>query len=145
MTLNNEPSLASKWVSEFQESAMAMYKVLDAINTTQNLRDLDRRRLPLLATELRHFLIQSVASTGGHFASNLGAVELTIALHYVFRTPFDRLVWDTGHQSYAHKVLTGRRAGLATVRQGGGLSGFPRRTESPYDTFSVALMAQGGG
>jgi 1-deoxy-D-xylulose-5-phosphate synthase len=117
---------------------MQKSKLLDGIETPQQLRALDRRDLPQLAQELRDFIIRSVASTGGHLSSNLGTVELTVALHYVFNTPFDRLVWDVGHQTYAHKILTGRRAGMATLRQKGGIAGFPRREESEYDTFGVA-------
>jgi 1-deoxy-D-xylulose-5-phosphate synthase len=117
---------------------MQKSKFLDGIESPQQLRALDRRDLPQLARELRDFIIRSVASTGGHFSSNLGTVELTVALHYVFNTPFDRLVWDVGHQTYAHKVLTGRRAGMAKLRQKGGVAGFPRREESEYDTFGVA-------
>ncbi len=111
--------------------------LLDRIDEPQDLRKLDRRDLPRLAAELRDFLVESVSRTGGHLASNLGAVELTIALHYVFNTPDDRLVWDVGHQSYAHKILTGRRKAMATLRQKGGISGFPKREESPYDTFGT--------
>ncbi|MES2353070.1 MAG: 1-deoxy-D-xylulose-5-phosphate synthase [Pseudomonadota bacterium] len=114
------------------------YKILNQIDNPAQLRTLDRRELPHLAGELRNFIIRSVASTGGHFSSNLGTIELTVALHYVFNTPFDRLVWDVGHQTYAHKVLTGRRAGMAKLRQRGGVAGFPRREESEYDTFGVA-------
>jgi 1-deoxy-D-xylulose-5-phosphate synthase len=117
---------------------MTIYKILDQVDQPQKLRELERRDLPLLAQELRDFIIRSVAATGGHFSSNLGTIELTIALHYVFNTPFDRLVWDVGHQTYAHKVLTGRRAGMARLRQRGGVAGFPRREESDYDTFGVA-------
>jgi 1-deoxy-D-xylulose-5-phosphate synthase len=117
---------------------MQKSNLLDGIETPQQLRALERRDLPQLAQELRDFIIRSVASTGGHFSSNLGTVELTVALHYVFNTPFDRLVWDVGHQTYAHKILTGRRAGMATLRQKGGVAGFPRREESEYDTFGVA-------
>ena len=117
---------------------MASNKLLDAIDEPRKLRSLERRELPQLADELRTFIIRSVASTGGHFSSNLGTIELTVALHYVFDTPFDRLVWDVGHQTYAHKVLTGRRAGMAKLRRRGGVAGFPRREESEYDTFGVA-------
>jgi 1-deoxy-D-xylulose-5-phosphate synthase len=112
--------------------------LLDAINEPAELRKLPRVRLELLARQLRQFLLDSVARTGGHLSSNLGTVELTIALHYVFDTPRDRIVWDVGHQSYGHKVLTGRRARMHTLRQLGGLSGFPRRSESIYDTFGTA-------
>ena len=111
--------------------------LLDAVNDPADLRRLDRAALPQLAEELRTFLIESVSRTGGHLSSNLGTIELTLALHYVFATPEDRLVWDVGHQTYAHKVLTGRRAGMAKLRMQDGVSGFPRRAESPYDTFGV--------
>ncbi|RLJ63602.1 1-deoxy-D-xylulose-5-phosphate synthase [Sulfurisoma sediminicola] len=111
--------------------------LLDAIHDPADLRALDRALLPQIAQELRAFLIESVAKTGGHLSSNLGTVELTIALHYVFNTPEDRLVWDVGHQTYAHKVLTGRREGMARLRMQDGISGFPRREESRYDTFGV--------
>jgi 1-deoxy-D-xylulose-5-phosphate synthase len=113
------------------------YSLLDTINSPADLRQLDRKQLPQLATELRAFLIDSVSKTGGHLSSNLGTVELTIALHAVFNTPDDRLVWDVGHQCYPHKVLTGRREGMSTLRMHGGVSGFPKRCESPYDTFGV--------
>jgi 1-deoxy-D-xylulose-5-phosphate synthase len=116
---------------------MPAYPLLDTINDPAELRLLERKQLPQLAQELREFLIESVSKTGGHLSSNLGTVELTIALHYVFNTPEDRLVWDVGHQTYAHKVLTGRRAGMARLRMLGGVSGFPRRDESPYDTFGT--------
>ena len=116
---------------------MTIYPLLDTISEPTQLRELDRRQLPQLAEELRNFLVESVSRTGGHLSSNLGTVELTIALHYVFDTPNDRLVWDVGHQTYAHKVLTGRRAGMARLRTHGGVSGFPKRNESPYDTFGV--------
>ena len=111
--------------------------LLDTIANPADLRQIDREQLPQLAQELRAFLIESVSKTGGHLSSNLGTVELTVALHYVFNTPEDRLVWDVGHQTYAHKVLTGRRAGMARLRMQDGVSGFPRRCESPYDTFGV--------
>jgi 1-deoxy-D-xylulose-5-phosphate synthase len=112
--------------------------LLDTVNSPAELRQLERRQLPALAEELRAFLIESVSKTGGHLSSNLGTVELTIALHYVFNTPEDRIVWDVGHQTYAHKILTGRRAAMATLRQYNGISGFPRRNESAYDTFGTA-------
>ncbi|GAB2180535.1 1-deoxy-D-xylulose-5-phosphate synthase [Denitratisoma sp. agr-D3] len=111
--------------------------LLETINSPAELRALAPSQLPALAAELREFLLQSVAKTGGHLSSNLGTVELTIALHYVFNTPEDRLVWDVGHQTYAHKILTGRREGMARLRMKDGVSGFPRRCESPYDTFGV--------
>jgi 1-deoxy-D-xylulose-5-phosphate synthase len=116
---------------------MSAPRLLESINSPTDLRRLDRKQLPQLATELRAFLIDSVSKTGGHLSSNLGTVELTIALHAVFNTPDDRLVWDVGHQCYAHKVLTGRREGMSTLRMHGGVSGFPKRSESPYDTFGV--------
>ena len=116
---------------------MTASRLLESINSPADLRRLDRKQLPQLATELRAFLIESVSQTGGHLSSNLGTVELTIALHAVFNTPEDRLVWDVGHQCYAHKVLTGRREGMSTLRMHGGVSGFPKRSESPYDTFGV--------
>ncbi|MFO1371706.1 MAG: 1-deoxy-D-xylulose-5-phosphate synthase [Candidatus Competibacteraceae bacterium] len=113
------------------------FPLLEQIDTPLDLRKLPEARLSALAHELREFLIQTVAKTGGHFAANLGTVELTIALHYVFNTPEDRLVWDVGHQTYPHKILTGRRARMETLRQKGGIAGFPKRCESPYDTFGV--------
>jgi|APMI01.1.fsa_nt_gi 1-deoxy-D-xylulose-5-phosphate synthase len=112
--------------------------LLDSIASPADLRKLDPSELPQLADELRTFLIDSVSRTGGHLSSNLGTVELTVALHYVFNTPDDRIVWDVGHQTYAHKVLTGRRDGMASLRQYHGISGFPRRCESDYDTFGTA-------
>ena len=115
-----------------------MTSLLDTINSPADLRQLPRAQLRQLADELRDYLLHSVSSTGGHLSSNLGTVELTVALHYVFNTPEDRLVWDVGHQTYAHKILTGRRERMASLRQFGGLSGFPRRDESPYDTFGTA-------
>ncbi|MGY0196306.1 1-deoxy-D-xylulose-5-phosphate synthase [Leptothrix sp. BB-4] len=114
------------------------YPLLARIQSPRDLRALGRAELPQLALELREFILQSVSRTGGHLSSNLGTVELTIALHYVFDTPEDRLVWDVGHQTYPHKVLTGRRDRMTTLRQLGGLSGFPRRDESEYDTFGTA-------
>jgi len=115
-----------------------MYELLDAIQSPAELRQLDRKALPRLADELRQFLLESVAATGGHLSSNLGTVELTVALHYVFDTPHDRLVWDVGHQTYVHKILTGRRAEMPRLRMYGGIAGFPRREESEYDTFGTA-------
>ena len=111
--------------------------LLQDIDDPADLRALDEARLQQLAGELRDFIVQSVSRTGGHLASGLGAVELTLALHYVFDTPHDRLVWDVGHQSYPHKILTGRRERMSGLRQAGGISGFPKRGESPYDTFGV--------
>ncbi len=116
---------------------MSTFSLLESINSPADLRRLERKQLPQLATELRAFLIESVAQTGGHLSSNLGTVELTIALHAVFNTPEDRLVWDVGHQCYPHKILTGRRDGMSRLRMRGGVSGFPKRCESPYDTFGV--------
>jgi 1-deoxy-D-xylulose-5-phosphate synthase len=116
---------------------MTLYPLLDTISDPAQVRKLDRRQLPQLADELRAFLVESVSRTGGHLSSNLGTVELTVALHYVFDTPHDRLVWDVGHQTYAHKTLSGRREGMAKLRMHGGISGFPKRGESPYDTFGV--------
>ena len=115
-----------------------MYDLLKTIDDPAALRRLDRRQLQTLADELRAFVLDSVSQTGGHLSSNLGTVELTIALHYVFDTPRDRIVWDVGHQTYPHKILTGRREQMHTLRQRGGISGFPRRTESEYDTFGTA-------
>ena len=117
---------------------MSQPSFLNAIRDPFDLRKLERKQLRPLADELRAFILESVAKTGGHLSSNLGTVELTVALHYVFDTPQDRLVWDVGHQTYAHKILTGRRAGMATLRMQGGIAGFPRRDESPYDTFGTA-------
>jgi 1-deoxy-D-xylulose-5-phosphate synthase len=117
---------------------MIEHPLLEAIQTPADLRALSRAELKQLASQLRDYLLHSVSETGGHLSSNLGTVELTIALHHVFNTPTDRLVWDVGHQTYAHKILTGRRARMGTLRQLGGLSGFPTRTESPYDTFGTA-------
>ncbi|MFJ3048128.1 1-deoxy-D-xylulose-5-phosphate synthase [Herbaspirillum chlorophenolicum] len=112
--------------------------LLNSINTPADLRRLSRPQLKPLAEELRGFVLDSVSKTGGHLSSNLGTVELTIALHYVFNTPEDRIVWDVGHQTYPHKILTGRRDSMSTLRQQDGISGFPRRAESEYDTFGTA-------
>ncbi|WP_237055544.1 1-deoxy-D-xylulose-5-phosphate synthase [Microbulbifer sediminum] len=111
--------------------------LLDTIDEPAQLRALDERQLPELASQLREYLLYSVGQSGGHFGAGLGVVELTIALHYIYNTPEDRLVWDVGHQTYPHKILTGRREQMHTMRQQGGLSGFPKRSESPYDTFGV--------
>ncbi|CAP43402.1 1-deoxy-D-xylulose-5-phosphate synthase [Bordetella petrii] len=113
-------------------------ELLDRIHSPDDVRQLDRRELKALAEELRGFVLESVSRTGGHLSSNLGTVELTLALHRVFDTPHDRIVWDVGHQSYPHKILTGRRAGMASLRQEGGISGFPKRSESEYDAFGTA-------
>ena len=115
-----------------------LYPLLQTINNPHELRRLPRSQLDSLAAELRAYLIDSVSKTGGHLSSNLGTVELTVALHYVFNTPHDRVVWDVGHQTYPHKILTGRRERMATLRQHGGLSGFPQRAESEYDDFGTA-------
>jgi len=117
---------------------MSSYPLLETIDDPAQLRRLDRRQLAQLAAELRAFIVDSVAATGGHLSSNLGTVELTIALHYAFDTPADKLIWDVGHQTYGHKILTGRRAGMGRLRQKGGIAGFPRREESPYDAFGTA-------
>ncbi|MFA5665205.1 1-deoxy-D-xylulose-5-phosphate synthase [Castellaniella sp.] len=111
--------------------------LLDSLDSTAQLRELDAAQLPELADELRLFLLWSVGQTGGHFGAGLGVIELTIALHYIYHTPEDRLLWDVGHQAYPHKILTGRREQMATLRQKDGISAFPRRSESPYDTFGV--------
>lgn len=111
--------------------------LLDTIESPADVRALDEKLLPTLAKELRAFLLYSVGQSGGHFGAGLGVVELTIALHYVLSTPLDKIVWDVGHQTYPHKILTGRREQMQSIRQKGGLSGFPKRNESPFDTFGV--------
>ena len=116
----------------------AMFELLKTIDDPAQLRTLERRQLQQLADELRAYVLESVSKTGGHLSSNLGTVELTIALHYVFDTPEDRIVWDVGHQTYPHKILTGRREAMSRLRMLGGISGFPRRAESKYDTFGTA-------
>jgi 1-deoxy-D-xylulose-5-phosphate synthase len=116
----------------------AMYELLKRIDDPSQLRALDRRQLGQLADELRAYVLDSVSKTGGHLSSNLGTVELTLALHYVYDTPEDRIVWDVGHQTYAHKILTGRREQMSRLRMLDGISGFPRRAESKYDTFGTA-------
>ena len=116
---------------------MSHTPLLDTVGSPQDLRRLDKKQLPQVAAELREFLLDSIGKTGGHFASNLGAVELTVALHYVYHTPEDKLVWDVGHQSYPHKILTGRKDQMHTMRRYGGLAGFPKRSESEYDAFGV--------
>ncbi|MCH8857036.1 MAG: 1-deoxy-D-xylulose-5-phosphate synthase, partial [Proteobacteria bacterium] len=113
------------------------YTLLKGIDSPADLRRLPRTELKKLADEVRAYVLESVSRTGGHLGSNLGTVELTVALHYVFNTPEDRLVWDVGHQTYPHKVLTGRRDRMSGLRQLGGISGFPRRDESEYDTFGT--------
>lgn len=113
------------------------FPLLQNINSPDDVRAMEESQLPALADELRQFVIQSVAQTGGHLSAGLGTVEITLALHYVYNTPVDKLVWDVGHQSYPHKIITGRREQMSTIRKRGGLSGFPKRSESPYDTFGV--------
>lgn len=113
------------------------YPLLNRVNSPEDLRQLDKKELPNLAEEVRHYLLESVSRSGGHLAAGLGTVELTIALHFVYNTPHDRLVWDVGHQAYPHKILTGRRDRLLTIRKRGGLTPFPKRCESPYDAFGV--------
>src|SRR5687767_12776648 len=110
---------------------------LPKIETPSDLRKLPVEALPKLCAEMRAHVINTISKIGGHFGSSLGATEITCALHYVFNTPDDRLVWDTGHQTYGHKILTGRRDELARIRQFGGISGFLKRTESPYDAFGA--------
>ena len=112
--------------------------LLDTVDTPEDLRKLKPEDLRQLADELRSEMISAVGSTGGHLGSGLGVVELTVAIHYVFDTPTDKLVWDVGHQAYPHKILTGRRDRIRTLRQGGGLSGFTKRAESEYDPFGAA-------
>ncbi len=115
--------------------------LLDTVDLPEDLRKLDEKQLRQLADELRTETIDAVSSTGGHLGAGLGVVELTVALHYVFNTPDDKIVWDVGHQAYPHKILTGRRDRIRTLRQGGGLSGFTKRTESEYDPFGAAHAA----
>jgi 1-deoxy-D-xylulose-5-phosphate synthase len=126
---------------EYWTERLNMLKITNLLKTIQSpsdLRELSRPQLNQIADELREYIIESVSSTGGHLSSNLGTVELAIATHYVFDTPQDQIVWDVGHQSYAHKILTGRREKMAGLRQMGGISGFPKRSESEYDTFGTA-------
>ncbi|MEW8561104.1 MAG: 1-deoxy-D-xylulose-5-phosphate synthase [Candidatus Thiodiazotropha sp.] len=123
--------------SDHSPNSLEGYPILSKVKLPRELRQLDQAKLRPLAAEMRRFLIESVSQTGGHLAAGLGVVELTIALHYVFNTPYDRLVWDVGHQAYPHKILTGRWERMATLRQKGGLSGFPKRSESEYDTFGT--------
>ena len=117
---------------------LKMTNFLETISAPDELRGLEVSKLPQIAKELRNFILSSVSGTGGHLSSNLGTVELALALHYVFDTPYDRLVWDVGHQSYAHKILTGRREAMSGLRQFDGISGFPKRSESEYDAFGTA-------
>ena len=125
--------LDSNALNNFSET----YPILAQIDSPADLRGLDEQQLPELAQELRAFLLQSLSRTGGHLASGLGSIEITIALHYLYDTPNDRLIWDVGHQCYPHKILTGRREQMAQLRQHGGLSGFPKITESEYDHFGA--------
>src|SRR5262245_10264661 len=118
-------------------NARTDYPLLSTIESPSDLRALEPAQLDAVARELRQYLIETVSQMGGHFAAGLGTVELTVALHYVFDTPHDRLVWDVGHQAYPHKVLTGRRDQLKTIKQRDGLAPFPSRHESTYDTFGV--------
>ena len=117
---------------------MMSHPILETVTSPADVRRLSRIELKQLVAELRDFVLQSVSQTGGHLSSNLGTVELTVALHHVFDTPYDRLVWDVGHQTYPHKILTGRRERMGSLRQVGGISGFPRRDESEYDSFGTA-------
>src|SRR4030081_3767771 len=117
---------------------VAQMSLLQNINSPTDLRRLQLEQLPTLADEIRQYILETMSRVGGHTGASLGAVELAVALHYAFDTPRDRLVWDVGHQTYAHKILTGRRAGMAKLRQRGGVSGFPLRSESEYDTFGTA-------
>ena len=122
-------------MSEFSEQNQI--ELLQQVDTPEQLRQLDKAQLAELAHQLREFLIDTVSRTGGHLAAGLGVVELTIALHYIFNTPDDRLIWDVGHQAYPHKILTGRREFMDKLRQKGGISGFPKRSESEYDAFGA--------
>ena len=117
---------------------MKKYKFLDNINFPNDLRKLKKKELKVLAKELREEMISAVSETGGHLGAGLGVVELTVALHYVFDTPKDKLIWDVGHQAYPHKILTGRKDKIRTLRKGNGLSGFTKRSESEYDPFGAA-------
>ena len=114
-----------------------MYKFLDNINNTNDLKNLNINDLPNLCSEIRDFLINKVSKTGGHLAPNLGIVELTVALHYIFNSPDDKIIFDVGHQCYVHKILTGRKAGFDTLRKFNGLSGFPKTYESEHDIFDT--------
>src|ERR1700734_3598559 len=120
------------------QSVKAEFPLLDKIQEPVDLRKLDKSQMGAVAEELRNELINIVSVTGGHFGAGLGVVELTVALHYVFNTPEDKLIWDVGHQAYPHKIITGRRSRMRSLRQGGGLSGFTKRAESVYDPFGAA-------
>ena len=113
------------------------YPILDTINRIEDFKALDESQLPALCEELRSFLVEHVSKTGGHLASSLGAVELIVALHWVFDTPKDKIVYDVGHQAYVHKILTGRREAFSTLRSEGGIAGFPKRSESEHDAFNT--------
>lgn len=132
------PAAESRAVMPAQDELMRHLPLLARVNSPQELRELSEAELPELAREIRTFMVESVSKTGGHLSSSLGAVELAIAIHYVFNTPRDRIIWDVGHQAYAHKILTGRRERFPTLRQFHGLSGFPKREESKYDAFGTA-------
>ena len=132
------PGCCPRWPTRWWSAKVDMNTLLSKIQSPADLRRLSRAELQTVATELRQFVLNTVSQTGGHLGSNLGTVELTVALHYVFHTPHDRLVWDVGHQTYPHKVLTGRRDRMHSLRQLGGIGGFPRRDESEYDTFGTA-------
>src|ERR1700678_2901142 len=125
-------------VTVLSETPLCKTPLLDLVKTSSDLRELDEGQLRQLADELRQETVDAVAATGGHLGAGLGVIELTVALHYVFDTPADRLIWDVGHQAYPHKILTGRRDRIRTLRQGGGLSGFTKRAESAYDPFGAA-------
>ena len=114
-----------------------VHSLLESVDMPSDLKRLSQHKLPLLATELREYLIETISRTGGHLAAGLGVVELSIALHYVFDTPRDRLVWDVGHQAYPHKILTGRKYRMKGLRRKDGISGFPRRDESEFDAFGT--------
>ena len=114
-----------------------MYEILDKVNCTKDLKNLNLEEKKKLAEDIRKLIIETVSKTGGHLASNLGVVELTIAMHSVFNTPADKIVWDVGHQSYVHKILTGRKDKMPTLRQFGGIAGFPKQSESEYDSFDT--------
>ncbi len=113
------------------------FPLLDQIVTPADLRKLDQDQFPQVADELRECLLQEISKSGGHFSAGLGCIELTVALHYCFETPHDRIVWDVGHQAYPHKILTGRRDRIGTIKKTGGLAPFPKRAESEFDTFGV--------
>src|ERR1700686_721865 len=126
------------FIVELRLSEASKTPLLDRVRLPRDLKNLSAEQLRELAEELRYETISAVAATGGHLGAGLGVVELTVALHYIFDTPTDRLIWDVGHQSYPHKILTGRRDRIRTIRQGGGLSGFTKRAESEYDPFGAA-------